>query len=96
VLEQVSADYEGQVAFLAIGGSGTAEATAERAEEWIPSGRVMWGLDESLRIWSIFGVSGTPSTILMGPDGEVITGWAGERAEAEMRQAIDLLISETS
>ena len=96
MLEQLTADYEGQVAFLAVGGSGTALATAERAQEWIPSGRILWGLDDSQHVWSIFGVSGTPTTVLIGPDGEVIAGWAGERGEAGMREAIELLIAETS
>lgn len=96
MLEQISADYQGQVTFLAVGGSGTADATAERAEEWMPSGRILWGLDDSQHVWSLFGVSGTPTTVLLGPDGEVISGWSGERGESGMREAIELALAETS
>lgn len=93
MLDQVSQDYEGQVAFLAVGGSGTLEATAQKAVEWMPSGRVLWGLDESQHIWSLFGASGTPTTVMLGPDGEVFGGWSGARGEEAMREQIELLLA---
>lgn len=93
MLEEISADYEGEVAFVAVGGSGTLAATGERANEWMPSGRVLWGLDESQHVWSLFGASGTPTTILLGPDGEVVAGWSGAVGEAGMREQIELLVA---
>jgi hypothetical protein len=93
LLETVSADYEGQVTFLALGGSSRLDLLGVRADEWIPSGRIVWGYDEKATVWQALGVSGTPTTLLFAPDREVIAGWSGERGETFMREQIDILIA---
>jgi len=93
LLETVSADYEDQVTFLALGGASRPELLSDRADEWFPSGRIVWGYDENATVWQALGVSGTPTTLLFAPDGEVIAGWSGERGDAFMREQIDLLIA---
>lgn len=93
MLETVSADYEDQVTFLALGGASRPELLSDRADEWFPSGRIKWGYDENATVWQALGVSGTPTTLLFAPDGEVIAGWSGERGEAFMREQIDILIA---
>jgi hypothetical protein len=96
VLDEISVDYEGQVTFVAVGGGGTLAATGERATEWMPSGRVLWGLDESQHVWDLIGASGTPSAVLLGPDGKVFTAWSGALGEAALRENIDALISDSA
>lgn len=93
MLETVSADYEDHVTFLALGGASRPELLSDRADEWFPSGRIVWGYDENATVWQALGVSGTPTTLLFAPDGEVIAAWSGERGEAFMREQIDILIA---
>jgi hypothetical protein len=93
LLETVTADYEGQVAFLALGGNSRLDLLGERANSWFPSGRIAWAYDEKLTVWQALGVSGTPTTITFAPDGQVMAGWSGERGEAFIREQIDALIA---
>lgn len=93
MLERITADYDGQVMFLALGGNSRLDLLGERANAWFPSGRIVWAYDEKLTVWLALGVSGTPTTITFAPDGRVMAGWAGERSEAFIREQIDALIA---
>ena len=86
-------DYEGEIEFVAVGGSSDRGKIAARAEEWIPSGRIQWGLDEDQDVWALFGARGTPTTVVLASDGRVVAVWSGETGAAGMRQAIDLAIA---
>ena len=92
VLEQISTDYDGEVTFLAIAARGDVEATADRVEEWIPSGRIKWAFDPAEEVWGFFGIRGTPTTLLLSADDRVVAGWPGEVGEDNLRQALDQLV----
>jgi hypothetical protein len=72
VVDQVATEYEGEVNFVAVGGRSSAEATAERAEQWMPNDALAWGYDESL--WALYEVRGQPVTYLIGADGTFVAG----------------------
>lgn len=92
MLEDVSAEYEGDIAFVAVGGASDRAKISERAGQWIPSGRIQWGLDEDQDVWALFGARGTPTTVVLAADGRVVAAWAGEASAEGMRQAIELAI----
>lgn len=89
----MSAEYEGDIAFLAVGGSSDRDQIATRAAEWIPSGRVQWGLDEDQDVWALFGARGTPTTVVIATDGRVVAAWSGEAGAFGIRRAIDEAIA---
>ncbi len=93
MLEEISTDYEGDIAFVAIGGSSDRGKIASRAEDWIPSGRIQWGLDEDQDVWALFGARGTPTTVVLGSDGRVVAAWSGAAGAEGMREAIELGIA---
>ncbi len=95
MLDRISADYADQISFLAVGGSSTRSAIFERAHEWMPSGRISWGLDEDQDVWALFGARGTPTTVVMAADGRVVAAWTGEAGELGMRAAIEAAIAES-
>jgi hypothetical protein len=95
VVDQLAAEYGDRVAFVAPAWKGTAEATAERAADLLPSGSVQWGLDEDESIFSAYGIPYQPATVLISVEGQVVDSWAGARPESEMREAIESLIGET-
>lgn len=93
VIDKVSADYAGQVTFLAVGARSDAESTALAAEDWIPSGRVQWAFDPDETLWAFFGARGTPTTVVLSGDDLVLGSWGGEIGEASLRQALDQLVA---
>ncbi len=82
--------------FVAVAWKGSAEDTAERAGELIPSGNILWGLDEEQLIFSAYGVPYQPVSVLITHDGIVKTSWAGTRSEADLRAELDALVDTAS
>lgn len=72
---------------------GTEEATAARAAELMPSGQMVWGLDQAEAIFALYGVPYQPSTVLISRDKTIVERWPGLREEAEIRAAIESLIA---
>ena len=93
VVDQLAAEYGDRVAFVAPAWKGTLEATATRAAELLPSGQVLWGLDEAEEIFALYGVPYQPATVLITADGSIFERWSGAREEAEMREAIEALLA---
>ncbi len=44
-------------------------------------------------MFQAYGIPYQPATVLVATDGTVVDSWAGARGEAELRQAIEALIS---
>ena len=78
---------------MAVAARSDADATAQRAAEWIPSGRVQWAFDPEEAIWRFFGARGTPTTIVVDGSGRVVSGWPGEIGEDNLRVALDQLVA---
>lgn len=93
VVDALAGEYGDEVAFVAPAWKGSFDATAERAAELLPSGRVRWGLDADEDIFAAYGVPYQPATVLIASDGTVMEGWLGARGESEMRQAIERLLA---
>lgn len=89
VIDSIAPDYDGEVTFLAVGGRGTLDATTERAAEILPSGSVLWSLDDS--VWESYDVFGQPVTFAITADKVVVDQWFGVRSEAEIRATLDTL-----
>jgi len=94
VVDAIAADYEGDVTFLAIAGRAGLDATAPRAAQLLPSGRVQWGLDEA--VWEAYEVFGQPVTFLISADDYLVAQWFGLRDEPDIRQALDQLAGRAS
>ena len=59
----------------------------------MPSGDIMWGLDEDQDIFQLYGVPYQPVTVLIAHDRTIFTGWPGVMDEREIRAALDALIA---
>jgi len=91
VIDSIAPDYEGEVTFLAVGGRGSLDATTSRAAELMPSGSMLWSLDDS--VWESYEVFGQPVTFAISADKVIVDQWFGIRNEAEIRATLDILVS---
>jgi len=89
VVDRVAADYDGQIAFVAVAGRSSAEKTRKEAAKLLTN--VPWGLDDG--IWQLYGVPGQPASILISAGDVVVDGWFGGISEASLRAALDRLVA---
>jgi thioredoxin-like negative regulator of GroEL len=54
---------------------------------------VKWGLDTDESVFQAFGVPYQPASVMIASDGTIVDSWAGARGEAELREAIETLIT---
>jgi len=78
---------------VAVAWKGTLEDTAERAAQWMPSGVIKWGLDETEEIFALYGVPYQPVTFLINRDKVVVDSWRGTREADVIRTALDDLVA---
>lgn len=95
VVDQLAVEYADRVVFVAPAWKGTMEATRQRAAEVMPSGRILWGLDETEEIFSAYGVPYQPVTVLITEDKRIFDSWPGALGEEELRARIEALLSES-
>jgi hypothetical protein len=93
VVDEISADYEGEVTFLAVAWKGTPEDTADAAADIMPSGRIKWGLDAEEAVFAAYGVPYQPVTVMIGADKTIVDAWPGALSEDEIRAKLDTLVS---
>lgn len=93
VVDRLAAEYSDRVAFVAPAWKGGLEETASRAAELMPSGEIMWGLDEDESIFAAYGVPYQPHTVLIASDGSIVERWPGARPEEELEAAIERLLA---
>lgn len=72
---------------------GSPADTAAVAAELMPSGRIMWGLDEAEEIFDLYLIPYQPVVVLIGADKTVVGGWAGLQDEATIRASLDALVA---
>jgi hypothetical protein len=89
VIDQVAADYQDEVKFLAVAGKADMGPTAEVANELF-SDNLAWGLDP--QIWELYGIPGQPATVLIA-QGVVVDMWFGATSAEFLRERIDNLIT---
>lgn len=87
VVDAIASDYADEVTFVAVAGRASLEATAPVAEQLMPSGNMLWGLDES--VWETFGVFGQPVTFVISADDVIVSSWSGLRNAEDIRQTLD-------
>ena len=91
VVDEVSADYQDEVAFLAVAGKSDLPPTADVAGRLLTD-NVPWGLDDS--IWDLYGVPYQPVTFLITGDDIIFDRFDGIRyGPDELRQRIDELLA---
>ena len=93
VVDALAQEYADRVAFVAPAWKASQEATAEQAAVLMPSGAVQWGLDTNQGIFTMYGVPYQPATVLVASDGTIVESWLGARSEADMRAAIENLLT---
>jgi hypothetical protein len=91
VVDSIAPDYAGEVTFLAVGGRAGLDATTSRAAELMPSGSMLWSLDDS--VWESYEVFGQPVTFAISADKVIIDQWFGIRNAGEIRATLDILAS---
>ena len=89
VVDEVAADYEDDVRFVAVAGRGSLDDTAAEADALFS--RLDWGLDDS--IWELYGVFGQPVTVLISGGDVVVDTWAGALAGDDIRARLDSLVA---
>lgn len=93
VIDSLAAEYSDRIDFVAPAWKSSLEATASRADELMGSGMIQWGLDANEEIFQLYGVPYQPVSVLIAADQTVVEAWDGLRPEAEIRAALDNLIS---
>ena len=96
VIDALSNEYGDRVSFVAPAWNSTFEATRAAAENLMPSGNILWGLDEDKAVFEAYGVPYQPVTVLIAADGTIFDAWPGVRGETELRDALDRLVSATA
>lgn len=96
VIDQLAAEYSDRVDFVAPAWKSDFASTEARAAELLPSGLVMWGLDQDEDIFSAYQVPYQPVTVLIASDRTVVESWPGVRGEESLRAAIENLIALSS
>lgn len=89
VVDEVAADYQDDVRFVAVAGRAGLDETAERANEWFSL--LDWGLDDA--IWDLYGVPYQPVTFLITGSDVVADTWAGPLEADEIRSRLDALVA---
>ena len=69
-IDQLAEDYEGRVTVVAPAWKSSLEDTARVAERLLPSGRVLWGLDETEEVFSAYAVGSQPAGAIVSAGGE--------------------------
>ena len=93
VVDDISADYADDVAFVAVAWKGTFDDTAERANQLLTSGNIVWGLDADESIFQSYGVPYQPVTALISADKKVVQMWSGLQEEDVIRERLDALVA---
>ena len=86
-------EYEGRVRVVAPAWKSNLSNTARVAGDLLPSGQVMWGLDEAEDIFSAYGVGYQPAGAIVAADGSLVVTWPGARDVGEIRDTLDTLLS---
>jgi hypothetical protein len=94
VVDQLAAEYQDRVDFVAVAWKSSFDATAARAAELMPSGAIKWGLDESEGIFAAYGVPYQPVTVLVA-GGVEVNRWPGALSAEEIRAELDTLVALT-
>lgn len=89
VVDEVAADYQDDVRFVAVAGRAGLDETAERANELFAL--LDWGLDDG--IWDLYGVPYQPVTFLITGSDVVADTWAGPLEADEIRSRLDALVA---
>lgn len=93
VVDRLAEEYSDRVDFVAPAWKSTFALTKDRADELFASGQILWGLDEEMEIFALYGVPLQPVTILIAGDKTVVTSWAGARGEDFLREQLDNLVA---
>ena len=91
VLDEVAADYQGEVTFVAVAGRSSLGSSAAAASSLF-SDRLLWGYDDDL--WAEYAVRGQPTTFLITADDKLYQGPLYRlTSESDIRAAIDDLLA---
>lgn len=93
-VEGLAEEYEGRVTVVAPAWQSSLENTARVAEKLIPSGRVLWGLDETQEIFAAYGVKHQPAGAIVSARGELVATWPGVEDSDTIRGVLDTLLGE--
>lgn len=92
VVDQLSTEYADRVTFLAVAWKSSFDRTADRAASIMPSGNILWGLDESEDVFRAYEVPYQPVTVLV-TRGTIVESWPGIRNIDELRDSLDNLVA---
>ena len=68
------------------------DRSAAAAADLMPSGAMMWGLDESEEVFSAFGIGSQPWTVLIA-EGVEVKRWPGARGYDEIKSEVDAMLA---
>lgn len=91
-LDAVAADYDGRLGILAVAGMGSPDRAADAADDWLGSGAIDWGYDDGGELWALFGVRGTPTSVVLAADGQVLAVQPGA-LPADKRAVLDEVVA---
>ncbi len=92
-IEELAEDYEGRVTFVAPAVDSSMAGAAGVVEHLLPSGRVLWGLDEQQSAHEAYGFRGVPAGAIVAVDKSLVSAWDGPRNTDEIRDTLDMLLA---
>ena len=95
-IEKLASDYEDLVTFVAPAIDSSMAGAAGVVEHLLPSGRVLWGLDENNRVHEAYGFRGMPAGAIVAVDKALVAAWDGPRNTDEIRVTLDKLLAPSS
>jgi len=69
------------------------DKTESRAQELLPSGNILWGLDEAETVFGLYGIPYQPASVLVTHDKIIKTSWAGALGDEALRAELDSLLA---
>ncbi len=93
-MERLAEEYEGRVTVVAPAWKSSLEDTARVADQLIPSGRVLWGMDYKEEIFSAYGVGYQPAGAIVSANGQLVASWPGAENPNTIREVLDSLLGD--
>jgi hypothetical protein len=88
-VSEIAKDYP-EIAFLAVAGRSSEEASADKAPQLFDENLLMWGYDDE--VWQAYEVFSQPTVVLISSDDVILGGWFGGQPDSVIRDALDQMV----
>jgi thiol-disulfide isomerase/thioredoxin len=93
IIERLYSNYGGRVVFISVAGG--YQTSPEKTADFIRKHNIRWTVvyDPQLEVFNKYGVRGTPTYFIIGPDGRVLAKLEGEQPYERLAQELERALS---